>query len=671
MTWEDLTVEIQGYGAKAFSAGKKLIQGVTGYALPGRVMVIMGPSGSGKSTLLDTLAGRLANNKVVKGTILLNGKKARLEYGGVAYVTQEDTLLSTLTVRETITYSALLRIPSTEPSAIHDVVEGTISQLGLIDCADRFVGNWHLRGISGGERKRLSIALEVLTRPSILFLDEPTTGLDSAAAFFVAAALRQMSRDVGMTIVASVHQPNGQVFEVFDDLCLLAGGEMVYFGDSKMAVEFFRSAGFACPVRRNPSDHFLFCINSDFDQVNKKLSRSRRHRLLEDDLQSVGNKENDAGTIEMETFVIKARLIERYRTSDQAAATRRKILSLCDKDGSRTPVRSANYGTSAVGNPHRATWWRQFTTLVRRSSTNMYRDIGYFWLRTVVYILCCICVGTVFFDVGTSYYSILARTSSAGFVFGYMSIMAIGGFPSLVEEMKVFSRERLNGHYGVGAYIVSSVVASIPFIAVITLCSSAIAYFLLKLHPGWSHFVFFAANLFGCIAVVESIMVMVAAIVPHFLMGIAAGAGIMSVMVLSAGFLRILPELPKPFWRYPFTYLSFGAWALQGQYKNDMIGLEFEPLVPGESKLAGEYVIQTMYGVSLDHSKWLDLASLFFLIIFYRLIAFFILKSRERATTLFRSMYAWAARFLLNTCPASDEVSIGLDEESGVNKNQR
>lgn len=109
-------------------------------------------------------------------------------------------------------------------------------EMGLGDCADRVVGNWQVRGISGGEKKRLSIALEILVRPRILFLDEPTTGLDSASAFFVVQALKNISRD-GRTVISSIHQPSSEVFALFDDLFLLSGGETVYFGEAKLAVQ--------------------------------------------------------------------------------------------------------------------------------------------------------------------------------------------------------------------------------------------------------------------------------------------------------------------------------------------------------------------------------------------------------------------------------------------------
>lgn len=152
-------------------------------------------------------------------------------------MTQENVMLGTLTVRETVAYSAHLRLPSTLSKAeIEEVADSTIVEMGLQDCADRAIGNWHLRGISGGEMKRLSIALEILTRPRILFLDEPTSGLDSAAAFSVVQTLKSIALD-GKTVIFSIHQPSSEVFAVFDDLYLLSGGEAVYFGDAKLATQ--------------------------------------------------------------------------------------------------------------------------------------------------------------------------------------------------------------------------------------------------------------------------------------------------------------------------------------------------------------------------------------------------------------------------------------------------
>lgn len=103
------------------------------------------------------------------------------------------------------------------------------------------------------------------------------------------------------------------------------------------------------------------------------------------------------------------------------------------------------------------------------------------------------------------------------------------------------------------------------------------------------------------------------------------------IMMMTAGFFRLLSDLPKPFWRYPVSYISYGSWALQGQYKNDFLGLEFDAEVKGKPKLSGDYIIKNIYGISLDHSKWIDLGILVVLLICYRLIFFLVLKLQEKA----------------------------------------
>ncbi|PWA44303.1 ABC-2 type transporter family protein [Artemisia annua] len=415
LVWQDLRVMLPNSGD---GPTKRLLHGINGFAEPGRIMAIMGPSGSGKSTLLDALAGRLAKNVVMTGNVLLNGEEKKLTYGGVAYVTQEDVLMGTLSVRETITYSAHLRLPNTmSKEEVRDTIEGTIIEMGLEDCADTLVGNWHLRGISGGEKKRLSIALEILVRPRLMFLDEPTSGLDSASAFFVAHALRGVARD-GRTVISSIHQPSSEVFALFDDLFLLSGGETVYFGEAKDAIEFFAESGFPCPIKRNPADHFLRCINSDFDAVTATLKGSLR---IHEERQETDPFMN------LVTAEIKARLVEKYRWSKQAAKARSKMKQLSAIRGSETMTSTAS----------QAGWWKQLITLTKRSFVNMSRDMGYYWLRIVIYLVISVCVGTIFYDVGTSYTAILARGACGGFIAGFMTFMSIGSFPSFIEDMKV------------------------------------------------------------------------------------------------------------------------------------------------------------------------------------------------------------------------------------------
>ncbi|CAH2036401.1 unnamed protein product, partial [Thlaspi arvense] len=603
LAWEDLTVVIPNFRG---GPTRRLLDGLNGYAEPGRIMAIMGPSGSGKSTLLDSLAGRLARNVIMTGNLLLNGKKARLDYGLVAYVTQEDILMGTLTVRETITYSAHLRLSSDlTKEEVNDIVEATIMELGLQDCADRIIGNWHSRGVSGGERKRLSVALEILTRPQILFLDEPTSGLDSASAFFVIQALRNIARDGGRTVVSSIHQPSSEVFALFDDLFLLSGGETVYFGETKFAVEFFAEAGFPCPKKRNPSDHFLRCINSDFDTVTATLKGSQRMRetpATSDPLMNLATSE------------IKSRLVENYRRSTYAKSAKSRIRELANIEG---------HHEMEVRKGSEASWFKQLRTLTKRSFVNMSRDIGYYWSRIVIYIVVSICVGTIFYDVGHSYTSILARVSCGGFITGFMTFMSIGGFPSFIEEMKVFYKERLSGYYGVSVYIISNYVSSFPFLVAISAITGSITYNMVKFRPGFSHWAFFCLNIFFSVSVIESLMMVVASLI---------------------------------FWRYPISFMSYGSWAIQGAYKNDFLGLEFDPMFAGEPKMTGEEVIRKIFGVTVTHSKWWDLAAIVLILVCYRILFFIVLKLKERAEPALKALQAKRTMKSLNKRPSFRKV---------------
>ncbi|XP_050224367.1 ABC transporter G family member 15-like isoform X2 [Mercurialis annua] len=548
------------------------------------------------------------------GDVLFNGKKKRAD-SSVAYVTQEDILLGTLTVRETVTYSAHLRFPSSmTKEEISDIVEGTLIEMGLQDCADRLIGNWHLRGISGGEKKRLSIALEILTRPLLLFLDEPTSGLDSASAFFVIQTLKNIARD-GRTVISSIHQPSSEVFALFDDLFLLSSGETVYFGETKMAVEFFAEAGFPCPSRKNPSDHFLRCINSDFDAVTATLKGSQRNREV---------PATSDPWMNMATAEIKSRLVEKYRRSGFARKAKARIKEISAMEGLDMETTNAS----------EASRWKQLRTLTKRSFLNMSRDVGYYWARIAVYIVVSFCVGTIYYDVGYGYTAILARVACGGFITGFMTFMSIGGFPSFIEEMKVFYREKINGYYGVTVFILSNYLSSFPFLAAIAILSGTICFYLVNYRSGFEYYAFFCLNIFSCISVIESLMMVVASVVPNFLTGLITGAGIIGIMMLTSGFFRFLPDLPKPFWRYPVSYMNYGAWGLQGAYKNDFLGLEFDTLIPGGPKISGEYIITHQFGVALDHSKWWDLAIIFFILICYRILFFIVLKFKERASPI-------------------------------------
>ncbi|KAF9379318.1 hypothetical protein CPC16_010828 [Podila verticillata] len=239
--------------------GKDVLRQVSGLVKPGQVMAIMGASGAGKTSLLDILARRHKSG-AISGQIYVNGRiVSSQEYKRVVgYVDQEDTLMSTLTVYETILYSALLRLPrDMSHNAKRFRVLETMSELGILGIKDMKIGASGQRSISGGEKRRVSIACELVTSPSILFLDEPTSGLDSYNAYNVVECLVTLARNYQRTVVCTIHQPRSNIFALFDQLVLLAKGHLVFSGETKKLNVHLKSLGHNCPEGFNMADYML------------------------------------------------------------------------------------------------------------------------------------------------------------------------------------------------------------------------------------------------------------------------------------------------------------------------------------------------------------------------------------------------------------------------------
>lgn len=241
--------------------GKEILSGISGIAHPGQITAVMGASGAGKSTFLDILARKNKRGSVL-GNMYVNGEKILdNEYRNViGYVDQEDTLLPTLTVHETISTSALLRLPADMGISVKEqrVIE-VMQQLGIYHIKDQVIGSeeGNGRGISGGEKRRVGIACELVTSPSILFLDEPTSGLDAFNAFNVVECLVTLAKTYNRTVIFTIHQPRSNIVALFDQLILLAKGKTVYSGPFSSCQPYFDHIGYSCPPGFNIADYLV------------------------------------------------------------------------------------------------------------------------------------------------------------------------------------------------------------------------------------------------------------------------------------------------------------------------------------------------------------------------------------------------------------------------------
>lgn len=249
-------------------ARKVVLSGVSAGFQGSRLTGILGPSGAGKSTLLAALAGRTPEGSIrMTGEILVNGKHDGLERyrSMIGFVPQDDIVHASLTVEENIAFSAFYRLPADCTDAERqNKISFTLSALGLEEVRTELVGDEVVRGISGGQRKRVSVGVELVAGPTLLLLDEPTSGLDASGAASLMAILRRVAHAEGVTTAAALHQPRHESFQLLDDLLLLGkGGRVAYYGATEQVESYFESLGFQTPLHTNPADAIMDVVTGE------------------------------------------------------------------------------------------------------------------------------------------------------------------------------------------------------------------------------------------------------------------------------------------------------------------------------------------------------------------------------------------------------------------------
>jgi ATP-binding cassette, subfamily G (WHITE), eye pigment precursor transporter len=385
-----------------------------------------------------------------EGEVLINGTpRDKVDYFQyLAYVQQDDILLQSLTVKEWLVFAAKMKLPN---SVNHeDRVCKLIEALKLEKAQHTKIGGPMIKGVSGGERKRTSIGVELITDPSLIFLDEPTTGLDSFTAYSVAEVLMELAIS-GRTIIATIHQPNSETFDLFDQLMLMADGKTIYLNDAIKSVDYFSKIGYACPSQSNPADYFMNIISLEAD-IEDDLPRKRR--------------------TEMENNYKKrvAIMNSNYENSELK----------CDVESVHP---EANPLHENKHQEYRAGFFKQLFLLSQRSFRNIFRIplTSYFKLITTV-IISLITI-LVYGQLGTNQQSIQSRNGLLYFVtvnttFNLVQTVVLV-FP---EEKPVFLREHGNRMYSSFAYYIANVVSNLPSTFISSTLSTLIYYFAVELN---------------------------------------------------------------------------------------------------------------------------------------------------------------------------------------------
>jgi ABC-type multidrug transport system ATPase subunit len=494
--------------------GKRLLFEITGRCGPGEITAVMGPSGSGKTTLLDILADRVRTG-TVDGYVRLNGSERTQEvFRGVSsYISRDESLLGSLTVRETLVIAGELSLPTYMPRTVRDLrVETVLDNMGLRNCQDTLVGSMFHKGLSSGQKRRLSIAIELLSNPSILLLDEPTSGLDSAAAFGVMQCLVDLCQEWNKTVVLTIHQPPSACYALFTNTLVLAEGKSVYFGRSDKAVEYFAAIGYHCSIYSNPAEHMLSLVNRDFDG----------HADVDD-------------------------LADRYSRSSVSRETANLITDDWRNANSFPEIR-ADIGLSSP--------FAQFRVMLHRNGLIAIRNPGMYWIRIVMYMILSLLLGTVYLR-GNKDITDLHRAALLFYLQAFLVFMSVAVVPFFIEQRATFVRERMNHSVRVSSFVVANFFSFIPGIFAIALASTAIVVGL----TGLNQFPTFLLNMFLSLVVAESFMCVISALSPHYISGIAVGAGIYGMFMVVEGFMVPVAALPV-YWRW-LHYVAFHSYAFQ------------------------------------------------------------------------------------------------------------
>ncbi|KAJ5414276.1 hypothetical protein N7509_000903 [Penicillium cosmopolitanum] len=599
-SWKGLTVTVKDRQTKD---ARELIKDISGDVQQGELVALMGPSGCGKTTLLNVLARRpAASGAKVLGDSYVNGTKVDSSAFGrmTSYVEQEDTLIGSLTVRETLKFAADLSLPSsvTKSQRIKRI-DTLLEAFGIQNQANTLVGTPIRKGISGGQKRRASVASQLITCPKILFLDEPTSGLDSTASFEVMSYAKELARANNIIIIASIHQPSTTTFQLFDKLLLLSAGRTCYFGPLAGIDGYFREIGHPIPGSTNPAEFLLDIVSSDFGNA-KEVAQERVQLIQHSWAQS------------MEADAISRQIFDRF--------------SVAEKDESRVDVEDIVRPGSI----------RITGALLHRSFIKSYRDVVAYGIRIVMYLGLAIMMGTVWLRLQPTQESIQPFVNAIFFGSAFMSFMAVAYVPAFLEDRANFAKERANGLYGATPFIISNFLIGLPFLFLIALLFSVISYWLSNFQPTGQAFMTWVMWLFLDLVAAESLVVFITAIFPNFVIALALVAFANGLWMSVGGFL-VTPTILNPFWKYVFHYIDYQAYVFQGMMVNEFSDriytcgtgchCMYNTDLADQCQIRGTGVLET-YGYATGRTgKWVGI--LVGIIAVYRLLGWIALSLRK------------------------------------------
>ncbi|CAI8588409.1 unnamed protein product [Vicia faba] len=549
------------YKVKVNQKEKTILNGITGVVCPGEILAMLGPSGSGKTTLLTALGGRLAGK--LSGKVTYNNQTfSGLIKRRTGFVAQDDVLYPHLSVTETLVFTALLRLPQTltrDEKVEH--VERVITELGLSNCRNSMIGGPLLRGISGGEKRRVSIGQEMLINPSLLLLDEPTSGLDSTTALRILNTIKKLA----------------------------SGGCPIYYGPASTALDYFSSLGFSTCVTVNPADLLLDLANGIGPESKHVTEQSE--------------------ALEIERKNVRETLISAY-DRNLASKLKAEISSMEENNFdacTKIQIKPEQWCTS---------WWYQFTVLLQRGVKER-RHEAFNKLRIFQVVSVAFLAGLLWWHTPKSHLTdrIALLFFFAVFWGFYPLYNAVFTFP---QERRMLIKERSSGMYRLSSYFLARTIGDLPLELALPTAFVIILYWMGGLKPDFMTFILSLLVVLYSVVVSQSLGLAFGAILMDIKQATTL-ASVTTLVFLIAGGYYIQQIPPFIVWLKYLSYSYYCYKLLLGvQYGEN----DYYQCSNGEMcKVLDFPPIKSM---GLNH-MWVDVSVMALMLVGYRLVAYFAL----------------------------------------------
>lgn len=578
------------HGHQTSSSGMRtVLNQVTCIAKPWEILAIVGPSGAGKSSLLEILAGKLTPQA---GSIFINSNAIETaNFNKISgYVTQKDMLFPLLTVEETLLFSAKLRL-KLPPSELSSRVKSLMQELGLDHVASTRVGNDVIRGISGGERRRVSIGVDVIHDPKVLILDEPTSGLDSTSALQIIEMLKNMAETRGRTIILSIHQPGFRIVKLFSSILLLANGTVLHHGSVDRLGSKLGQMGLELLPHCNIVEFAIDCLET---------------------IQQQQEEENSASSMQQ-------------AAPAAAPQQRRKTLQQLFQQSKVMDEESAHMGIELETHTSSNSRLMEIMILSHRFSKLVLRTKELFACRTLQMLISGLVLGSIFYGLKHNLEGAFERVGLFAFILTFLLSCTTEALPIFLQEREILLKETSSGSYRVSSYVIANSIVYLPFLLILAILFTVPVYWLVGLKPELSAFGHFLLLIWLILYTANSVVVCFSALVPNFIVGNSVISGVMGSFFLFSGYFISKKEIPR-YW-IGMHYVSLFKYPYEGFLINEFSGsTECLESMYGMCVMSGKDVLKEE-GLG-EENRWKNVLITVCFILLYRFISYVILRCR-------------------------------------------